>query len=111
MSSQLTRCYAVNRLSTRQVTLRVTSLNGRLLQRYQTVINNQHLRWKNVKFSDKDYEITDENRDDLIYLTADSPDTIEDLEAGKSYIIGGIVDRNRYKVCITIYHPLSCDRC
>lgn len=98
MSSQLTRCYAFNRLSTHQVTLRVTSLNGRLLQRLQTAINNQHLRWKNVGFSNTDYEITDENRDDLIYLTADSPNTVEDLEAGKSYIIGGIVDRNRYKV-------------
>lgn len=98
MSSQLTRCYAFNRLSTHQVSLRVTSLNGRLLQRLQTAINSQHLRWKNVKFSDTDYEITDENRGDLIYLTADSPDTVEDLEAGKTYIIGGIVDRNRYKV-------------
>ncbi|KAL0637845.1 tRNA (guanine(9)-N(1))-methyltransferase [Maublancomyces gigas] len=97
MSSQLTRCYAFNRLSTHQVSLRVTSLNGRLLQRLQTAINSQHLRWKNVKFSDTDYEITDENRGDLIYLTADSPDTVEDLEAGKTYIIGGIVDRNRYK--------------
>lgn len=105
MSSQLTRCYAVNRLSTHQVTLRVTSLNGRLLERYQTAINNQHLRWKGVKFSDEGYEVTDENRDDLIYLTADSPDTVEDLEAGKSYIIGGIVDRNRYKVGRD--HPLG----
>lgn len=98
MSSQLTRCYAVNRLSTRQVTLCVTSLNGRLLKRLQTAINNQHLRWKGVKFSDTEYEVTDANRDDLIYLTADSPDTVDDLEPGKSYIIGGIVDRNRYKV-------------
>lgn len=98
MSSQLTRCYAVNRLSTHQVSLRVTSLNGRLLERYQTAINSQHLRWKGVQFSDTDYEVTDENRDSLVYLTADSPDTVEDLEPGKSYIIGGIVDRNRHKV-------------
>ena len=32
----------------------------------------------------------------MIYLTADSPNTIQNLEKDKIYIIGGIVDRNRY---------------
>lgn len=36
-------------------------------------------------------------REDLVYLTADSPTTITSLDAGKAYIVGGIVDRNRHK--------------
>ena len=32
----------------------------------------------------------------LVYLTADSPNTITDLDPSDAYIIGGIVDRNRY---------------
>lgn len=36
-------------------------------------------------------------KEDVIYLTADTDDTIECLEPGKTYVIGGIVDRNRYK--------------
>lgn len=37
------------------------------------------------------------DKQDVIYLTADTNDTIETLEPGKTYVIGGIVDRNRYK--------------
>lgn len=33
----------------------------------------------------------------IIYLTGDSPNVLTTIEEGKSYILGGIVDRNRYK--------------
>lgn len=37
------------------------------------------------------------DKQDVIYLTADTDDAIATLEPGKTYVIGGIVDRNRYK--------------
>lgn len=36
-------------------------------------------------------------KEDLVYLTADSETTIDELDQKKIYIIGGLVDRNRWK--------------
>lgn len=37
-------------------------------------------------------------KESVVYLTADSPDELTELKEGETYIIGGIVDHNRYKV-------------
>ncbi|KAI9508903.1 guanine-1-methyltransferase-domain-containing protein [Russula earlei] len=37
------------------------------------------------------------SRDQVVYLTADSSEVLEELTEGESYIIGGVCDHNRYK--------------
>ena len=34
---------------------------------------------------------------DLVYLTADAADTLADMRSSDIYVVGGVVDRNRYK--------------
>lgn len=93
MASQLTRCYSANRQAEKQVKLEVTGFNGRLRKRYEENLGNTHLHWKGVTFSEGEYEVGD----DVVYLTADTTEEVEVLQPGMRYIVGGIVDRNRYK--------------
>jgi hypothetical protein len=60
-------------------------------------------RWPGISVSCKSYlELPGVRKEQLVYLTADSPNEIRALEPGGVYILGGIVDRNRYpgKCCL-----------
>jgi tRNA (guanine9-N1)-methyltransferase len=48
------------------------------------------------------------SRESAVYLTADSSDELSEIKEGETYIIGGICDHNRYKVCLGSLN--SCSR-
>ncbi|KAI9096198.1 guanine-1-methyltransferase-domain-containing protein [Phlyctochytrium arcticum] len=103
-ASQLGHCYSANRTSTQTVKLYFTSFKGKVqeqlqqkcrdYERWSTTLNpNSRLIYEEKRFDQAG--IVD--KENLVYLTADSPDTLTTLEEGKAYIIGGIVDKNRHK--------------
>ncbi|KAJ2117604.1 tRNA (guanine(9)-N(1))-methyltransferase [Coemansia sp. RSA 922] len=93
--AQVQRCYAANRQAAKCVDLVVTQLHGRCRQRFDTALA-QHTGWsEHVKLEDKEYPDLFP-LESLVYLTADSPNVIETLDESKVYIIGGLVDKNRY---------------
>jgi len=64
-----------------------------------------HRQWRGVSVSEENYleALSDISLENFVYLTADSDNVIHSLQADKVYIIGGLVDKNRHKVCcITI---------
>ncbi|KAK4124465.1 hypothetical protein N657DRAFT_571463 [Parathielavia appendiculata] len=146
LSSQIVRSYAMNRKAKYHASLHLSSWKGKLKERFETVLKNAHLNWKNVGFHEGDFreaakqaqeqmsgpqggeiidlirpgpqkeaqpagvgepawttpaveaELEDEDVDQsIVYLTSESPYTLGRLEANTSYVIGGIVDRNREK--------------
>jgi tRNA (guanine9-N1)-methyltransferase len=73
----------------------LTSYGGRL----QTMMQQRHPaadRWQNVRLEKDGYEhLFDKST--LVYLSADAEQELATLEPGKVYVIGCLVDKNRYK--------------
>ncbi|KAE9369518.1 hypothetical protein N431DRAFT_413574 [Stipitochalara longipes BDJ] len=151
LGAQLTRCYSENRKNPYRSHLALSSWGGTLKSRFETVLTNNHLSWKGVKFFEQDFVIAAENLDEtmrsslggtlagafakgtrgsmemrpdpgssttipnegsktipsIIYLTADSPYTLDRLSPNTCYIIGGIVDKNRHK---GLCYKRACER-
>lgn len=108
LSSQLTYTYSANRKAPCPFEqLLYTSLDGKTLNRLESVGDAGYKRWAGVEWWAKSYEkLWDPSdgrapvdRGTIVYLTADSDVELTELKEGETYIVGGIVDRNRYKVC------------
>ncbi|KAL6069774.1 tRNA methyltransferase 10 [Balamuthia mandrillaris] len=95
LANQVARCYSCNRIADPALDLYLTGFHGQLKEH----LNNHtsgFSNWKEVHIEDKHYmEVF--NKEELVYLTSDSPDCITTLDPTKVYIIGGIVDHNRLK--------------
>ncbi|EMG50745.1 TRM10 tRNA [Candida maltosa Xu316] len=96
LSNQLKHCYSIMRRATFNLPVTVTSFNKRLKDRFEESLSDYHLWVGNMEFTDKSLtEVGDINQ--MVYLTADTEEEITKLEPNHTYIIGGIVDKNRHK--------------
>lgn len=67
-------------------------------------------RWQRITIQDTGglESLVKGRESDFVYLSADAPHTITELAEDKSYIIGGLVDRNRYKnICLNKANSLG----
>ncbi|KAI8970850.1 guanine-1-methyltransferase-domain-containing protein [Pilobolus umbonatus] len=96
LRQQLVRSYSANvRAEKESMKITLTSLDEPLSK----LLDTRSPSWKNWNHFEatSDSYLDKFNKDDLVYLTADSDNVIHELEGGKTYIIGGIVDKNRHK--------------
>lgn len=100
LANQIARSYADNRNSPYRVDLEVTSFNKRLKKRFEDTITD-HFHWnrQQIKFTEEDLEEVLKGQDlsKVVYLSADTDEKIDELKPGETYIVGGIVDKNRHK--------------
>lgn len=126
LASQLTRSYSDNSKAPYRAHLVISSFDKLLKERFETVLCKTHENWKGVHFMQEDYvhaaELAKERMEmqqtgtgndmagvfsnkvdakpedrEIVYLTSDSSETLTELKPYSTYIIGGLVDKNRHK--------------
>lgn len=97
LSNQITRAYSAHRHCDYELPLTISSFNKNLKSRFDTAVANYTL-WKNIKFEENNLEsLIAADKSQFVYLTADTDEIIDTLLPNTTYIIGGIVDKNRHK--------------
>jgi tRNA (guanine9-N1)-methyltransferase len=88
-------CYAANSRSANPTHLWLTGCTGEMDARLRKIpgFNN----WVIEKETRPYIEALKDQKENLVYLTADSENVLEELDSKCIYIIGGLVDRNRFK--------------
>jgi tRNA (guanine9-N1)-methyltransferase len=126
LGTQITRCYSDNRHAPFRTHLAVASFGGRLKERYNTILAQQYKSWQNFRFFEDDFVTVAEKakvwmkgenggqiagalvtngesasdhqeQGEIVYLSSESDVTLERLKPYSTYIIGGLVDKNRHK--------------
>ncbi|XP_061565913.1 RNA (guanine-9-)-methyltransferase domain-containing protein 2 [Cololabis saira] len=95
LHKQIQRCYAENRRASNPVQIYLTSLGGQLKQSLDEK-DQGWVNWKDITIKTEHYtELV--AKEELVYLTSDSPNVLEGLDQKKAYVIGGLVDHNHHK--------------
>ncbi|XP_015271447.1 PREDICTED: tRNA methyltransferase 10 homolog A, partial [Gekko japonicus] len=95
LHKQIQRCYAENRKALHPVQFYLTSHGGQLKDNMDET-DKGWVNWKDIYIKSEHYsELI--KKEDLVYLTSDSPDILNELDESKAYVIGGLVDHNHHK--------------
>ncbi|XP_013205460.1 tRNA methyltransferase 10 homolog A isoform X2 [Microtus ochrogaster] len=95
LHKQIQRCYAENRRASHPVQFYLTSHGGQL-KKNMNENDKGWVNWKDIHIKPEHYsELI--KKEDLVYLTSDSPNVLKDLDESKAYVIGGLVDHNHHK--------------
>ncbi|KAG4199892.1 RNA (guanine-9-)-methyltransferase domain-containing 2 [Gossypium arboreum] len=92
---QIMYCYAVNGRCSSPAHIWLTGCEGEMETQLQRLPGFD--KWIIEKEKQSYIKAFSDRKDDLVYLTADSETVLHELDPTKVYIVGGLVDRNRWK--------------
>lgn len=93
--SQIMRCYSANRRTEYPFKLEISSFFGEISEKLKGTYP-EYERW-DIDFNPKHFIVTESDKEKIIYLTPDSECVLDEINPEFTYVIGGIVDKNRFK--------------
>ena len=100
MGQQLSRCWGIQRKSDTPMAVHFTSYGGQ----FQTYMDKHSWKGWNVKVTAEPVqELFDPSQ--LVYLSPDATEVLEEVSRGKVYVIGGLVARSTRKVGVHKFLP------
>jgi len=93
LAQQIMFSYGANQRAEKEFDLYLTTFKDKIQKRM--AILSGFNKWT-INTTEKSYHEVF-NKNELIYLTSESPNVITSLDPTKVYVIGGIVDHNRHK--------------
>ncbi|RMZ97396.1 tRNA methyltransferase 10 -like protein [Brachionus plicatilis] len=96
LCKQLTYCYAANRRIEAPLQFYMTSCSNKTRE----LLEKSGLANWDAYIHDTNYlqVFSDIPKQDIVYLTSDSPNEIQEFDDNKVYVIGGLVDHNHHKL-------------
>jgi tRNA (guanine9-N1)-methyltransferase len=95
---QLMFCYSSNKVAPTRANLFFSSLSESISIPLAKVCPD-YLNWnKDILTMTEDDYLSTAPRESIVYLTADSPNVLESFDPSMTYVIGGLVDKNRHKL-------------
>ena len=95
LRSQINHCYGSNAHAAIQLPLHLTSFTGPVKEACSVLAGFD--TWNIAKHEESYLECFP--KDTIVYLTSDSPTVLDTFDNNCVYVIGGMVDHNRLKVC------------
>ncbi|GAM83156.1 hypothetical protein ANO11243_011420 [Dothideomycetidae sp. 11243] len=130
LAAQITRAYGENRRAVWRGHVALSSFGGGLKGRFEGVLNGGYRAWKGFRVFDEGFahvaplaeewmrgaeggelkgpfeDVSAEQKGEVVYLSSESSETLHELKPYSTYIVGGLVDKNREKgVC----HRAACE--
>jgi len=92
LAGQIGWSYKINRRCNTPVQYHLFGASSLLTSRFDPTFSN----W-DIHFDDKLCELSTEMKKNVVYLTAESPNVLDEVKKGTLYVIGGFVDHNHHK--------------
>jgi tRNA (guanine9-N1)-methyltransferase len=94
LASQIASCYSLNKKVLTPFQYFIANYTGEAKVELEAMgSKNWHVKFNEEKFSDIDEIINLSKSKEIIYLSPDSPNTLEDVNSDSIYVIGGFVDK------------------